>query len=77
MYTINEKFTYTGTIIFFYQNLNSYRMVINGNCIISLFTDFICCLLTIIKCTYNDFIEHVNTLLRIKYFAKVVSINEL
>lgn len=79
MYTICEKFTYTGTIIFIYQNLNSYRMVINGNCIISLFTAFICCLLTIIKCTHNDFNEHVNTLIicilsRLKYFAKVVSV---
>lgn len=49
MYTIGEKFTYTGTVIFIYQNLNSYRMVMNGNCIIYLFTAFICCLLTIIK----------------------------
>lgn len=49
MYTIGENFTYTGTIIFIYQNLNSYRMVMNGNCIISLMTAFICCLLTIIK----------------------------
>lgn len=63
MYTIGEKFTYTGTVIFIYQNLNSYRMVMNGNCIISLFTAFICCLLTIIKCTHNDFNEHVNTLI--------------
>lgn len=77
MYTIDEKFTYTGTIIFIYQNLNSYRMVMNGNCIISLITAFICCLLTIIKCTYNDFNKHVNTLVRIKYFAEVVSINSI
>lgn len=63
MYTIGENFTYTGTIIFIYQNLNSYRMVMNGNCIIYLFSAFICCLLTIIKCTHNDFNEHVNTLI--------------
>lgn len=47
----------------------------NGNCIIFLIIDFICCLLIIIKCIYNDFNKYVNIFVRIKYFVKVVLIN--